>query len=223
MTTQEGIKRAGPPQAIQKLREDLYMAQITLSETPSADWKRLFYETQQAPSPDFPPRAVDISGHLLRFRTDAASVEAKTAWIDRWIDPDVHSVAFHGYDSGRQQTLFLQHLPGGEDLVVEEDYNALHWQHYWNCQPCSYPDRTGDLRSIVKPTDFYSARQWHSTGMYTDVMRPQGLPHFLELSLPEPPGRATGRALSSCPVTVIWLAMVGGTAAPPAMFGAPVT
>jgi hypothetical protein len=86
LTTYEGIKRTGPPQAIQKLREELYMAQITLSETPSADWKRLFYETQQSPSPDFPPRAVDISGHLLRFRTDAASVEAKTAWIDRWIE-----------------------------------------------------------------------------------------------------------------------------------------
>lgn len=86
MTTYEGIKRAGPPQAIQKLREDLYMVQIALSETPSADWKRLFYETQQSPSPDFPPRAVDISGNLLRFRTDTASVEAKTAWIDRWID-----------------------------------------------------------------------------------------------------------------------------------------
>ena len=33
-------------------------------------------------------------------------------------------VAFHGYDSERQQTMFLQHLPGGEDLVVEEDYAA---------------------------------------------------------------------------------------------------
>src|SRR5271170_5154544 len=62
------------------------MVQITLSETPSADWKRLFYETQQAPPPDFPPRAVDISGNFARFRTEAASVEAKTAWIDRWID-----------------------------------------------------------------------------------------------------------------------------------------
>jgi hypothetical protein len=86
LTTYEGIKRAGPPQAIQKLREDLYMVQITLSETPSADWKRLFYETQQSPSPDFPPRAVDMSGIFLRFRTDIASVEAKTAWIDRWIE-----------------------------------------------------------------------------------------------------------------------------------------
>jgi hypothetical protein len=86
LTTYEAIKRAGPPLAIQKLREDLYMVQVTLSETPSADWKRLFYETQQSPSPDFLPRVVDISGHLLRFRTDAASVTVKTAWIDRWIE-----------------------------------------------------------------------------------------------------------------------------------------
>jgi hypothetical protein len=86
LTTYEAIKRAGPPQAIQKLREDLYMVQITLSEAPTADWKRLFYETQQSPSPDFPPRAVDFSGAFLRFRTDIASVEAKTAWVDRWIE-----------------------------------------------------------------------------------------------------------------------------------------
>lgn len=86
MTTYEGIKRAGPPQAIQKLREEFYMVQITLTETPSADWKRLFYDTQLSPPPDFLPRSVDISGNLVRFRTDAASVEAKTAWVDRWID-----------------------------------------------------------------------------------------------------------------------------------------
>lgn len=86
MTTYVGIKRSGPPQAIQKLREGLYMVQITLSETPSADWKRLFYETQQSPPPDFPPRGADISGNFVRFRTEIASVEAKTAWIDRWIE-----------------------------------------------------------------------------------------------------------------------------------------
>jgi hypothetical protein len=86
LTTYEGIKRAGPPLAIQKLGEDLYMVQVTLSDTPSADWKRLFYETQQSPPPDFMPRSVDISGTFVRFRTSAASVEAKTAWIDRWIE-----------------------------------------------------------------------------------------------------------------------------------------
>jgi hypothetical protein len=86
LTTSDGIKRAGPPQAIQKLRENFYLVQIVLSEIPSADWKRLFYETQQSPSPDFLPRSVDISGNLVKFRTDAASVEAKTAWVDRWIE-----------------------------------------------------------------------------------------------------------------------------------------
>jgi hypothetical protein len=29
---------------------------------------------------------VDISGNVVKFRTDAASVEAKTAWVDRWIE-----------------------------------------------------------------------------------------------------------------------------------------
>jgi hypothetical protein len=86
LTTYEGIKRTGPPHAIQKLREDLFMIQIVLSETPTADWKRLFYETQQAPPADFPPRAVDISGAFIRFRSEVPSVEARTAWIDRWID-----------------------------------------------------------------------------------------------------------------------------------------
>ena len=60
--------------------------QVQLTETPSADWKRLFYDAQQSPPPEFPPRAVEISGHLLRFRSDAASVEQKVAWIDRWIE-----------------------------------------------------------------------------------------------------------------------------------------
>ena len=100
--------------------------------------------------------------------------------------------AFHGYDSERQETLFLQHLPGGEDLVVEEDYNALHWQHYWNCQPCSYPDRADDLRSVVKISDFYTARQWHSTGMYRDTLRPAGFEHQLALCLPPSPRRIAG-------------------------------
>ena len=41
MSTFEGVRRMGPPVAVQKLREDFYMVQVPLSETPSADWKRL--------------------------------------------------------------------------------------------------------------------------------------------------------------------------------------
>jgi len=81
----EGIKRSGPPQAVQKLRESFYLLQVPLSETPSADWKRLFYDAQQAPPPEFPPRAVEISGHLLRLRSGPDDVGQKIEWIDRWI------------------------------------------------------------------------------------------------------------------------------------------
>ena len=82
----EGINRAGPPQATQKLRDNFYFVQVPLSETPSADWKRLFYDAQQSPPPEFLPRAVEMSGHVLRFRSDGESVAQKIAWIDRWIE-----------------------------------------------------------------------------------------------------------------------------------------
>jgi hypothetical protein len=82
----DGIRRAGPPLALQKLRENFYMVQVQLTETPSADWKRLFYDAQQSPPPDFPPREVEISSHLLRFRSDSATVEQRVAWIDLWIE-----------------------------------------------------------------------------------------------------------------------------------------
>jgi DNA-binding CsgD family transcriptional regulator len=65
------------------------------------------------------------------------------------------------------------------------------WACYRDCQVCSYPERTGDLRSVVKASDFYSVRQWHSTGMYSDFLRPRGCEHHLELCLPDPAGLST--------------------------------
>ena len=99
---------------------------------------------------------------------------------------------FRGYDSVRQEYWFDQAIdPGTADLgVPDEDGEELHrafWKNYWDCGPCSYPDRTGDLRPIVTAADFYSVRQWHSTAMYCDVLRPQGIEHQLGLCLPEPP------------------------------------
>ena len=79
------IRRASPPQAVQKIRDGTYAIQVLLTEPPSADWKRLFYDAQRDVPPDFAPRSVEISGSVLRFRSDAASVEQKIALIDRWI------------------------------------------------------------------------------------------------------------------------------------------
>ncbi len=103
-------------------------------------------------------------------------------------------VTFEGMDSRRRDYWFLQALPDDEepDPALEQALNQAHWQHYWDCLTCSYPDRTGDLRSVVKIADFYSARQWRSTGMYADVYRPQGIKHELQLCLPEVPGPSCG-------------------------------
>lgn len=84
--SEAGIRRIGPPQAIQKVREDAYLVQVPLSAVPSADWRRLFYETQQNVPADFPTRSIEVSGPLLRFRSDAASVGAKIPMIDRWVE-----------------------------------------------------------------------------------------------------------------------------------------
>ena len=96
-------------------------------------------------------------------------------------------VWFGGVDSGRQKSWFLQTIPdGGEAVVV--DGAPVNWEHYQYCQPCSYPDRTGDLRSIVTISDFYSARQWHSIGTGCGLNRPMGFEHDLMLTLPATPG-----------------------------------
>lgn len=86
MTQAEGVKRVGPPQAVQKLRENFYLVQVPINETPSADWKRFFYDTQQAPPADFPPRGVEMLGLSLRFRSEGGQVEGRIALIDKWIE-----------------------------------------------------------------------------------------------------------------------------------------
>ena len=100
-------------------------------------------------------------------------------------------VIFIGFDGGRHTDWFTQAIPAG-GTSRSEDLARAYWQHYQACQYCSYPGRTGDLRSITTITDFYSARQWHSTGMYTDYSRRTGMEHYLMLCLPEPTPRTAG-------------------------------
>jgi DNA-binding CsgD family transcriptional regulator len=96
-------------------------------------------------------------------------------------------IGFTGFDSGRQESWFLQTMPDGGE-VVDAGAAPVNWQHYWHCQPCSYPDRTGDLHSVVRISDFYSDRQWHSIGTRCGINRPLGFEHDLMLTLPARPG-----------------------------------
>ena len=81
-----GIRRTTPPQAVQKIRDGVFMVQVGISSSPSADWRRLFYDAQQDVPADFPPRSVEISGTFLRFKADPVTVEQKISVLDRWLD-----------------------------------------------------------------------------------------------------------------------------------------
>jgi DNA-binding CsgD family transcriptional regulator len=93
------------------------------------------------------------------------------------------ALSLDGWDTRHQMCWFRQQVPSG-DVAACEALDQVYWEHYWDCQLCSYPARTGDLRSVMKVADFYSARQWHSTGMYCDHDRPLGMEHSLMVCLP---------------------------------------
>jgi DNA-binding CsgD family transcriptional regulator len=102
-----------------------------------------------------------------------------------------------GIDSGRQENWFGYDFPVRDfpvdDFDIAGDASPEEfWDNYWASDSCSYPDRTGDLRSVTKISDFYSARQWHSTGMYRDTVRLAGFEHQLTLCLPAGPVRIAG-------------------------------
>ncbi len=103
MTTTTGIRRVSAPQAVQKVRDNYYLIQVQISESPSADWRRLFYDMQRDTPPDFPPRSVEISGTFFRFRSDSASVEQKVAWVDGWIEKANTKEAAMGVRSEEQR------------------------------------------------------------------------------------------------------------------------
>jgi DNA-binding CsgD family transcriptional regulator len=101
-------------------------------------------------------------------------------------------LSFFGLDSGRQTEWFGQRIPVGPDDGEDHDESPF-WEHYWSSLPCSYPERTGDLRSVTKISDLYSARQWHSTGIYQDFFQQVGVEHEIMVCLPADPGWTAGR------------------------------
>jgi hypothetical protein len=60
-------------------------------------------------------------------------------------------LSFFGFDSARQTPWFFQEIPADAD---DSAYQEAFWENYWDFEPCCYPDRTGDLRSVTKISDF---------------------------------------------------------------------
>jgi DNA-binding CsgD family transcriptional regulator len=98
-------------------------------------------------------------------------------------------VSFAGLDSSRQVTWFAQGVWAGDDEGEDsvDEHDRIFWTQYWHCVTCSYPDLSGDLRSVTKVSDFYSDRQWHNTAMYIDYFG-SGAEHEIMVALPAGPG-----------------------------------
>jgi DNA-binding CsgD family transcriptional regulator len=143
---------------------------------------------------------VRVSERDLRVLVGIASADRPDVPAEEGLSPSLLAdlmtqircdvIGFAGFDSGRQETWSGQVM--ADSGAVAADAPPVQWQHYWHCQPCSYPDRTGDLRSIVKIADFYSARQWHSIGTRCGINQPLRFEHALMLTLPATPGPVLG-------------------------------
>jgi len=63
------------------------------------------------------------------------------------------------------------------------------WLNYWDCMACSYPSHEGDERSVTMMSDFYTDRQFHSSGMYADYLGPLHFEREIMLCIRAPVGR----------------------------------
>jgi hypothetical protein len=121
--TTGGIRRTSPPQAVQKIRDSFFLVQVSISESPSADWRRLFYDAQQDVPPDFAPRSVEITGTFLRFKTDPSSVEQKAALLDRWMErASTKEAAMGGRSEVQRQK---------KEELERESHELAEWNSRW--------------------------------------------------------------------------------------------
>jgi DNA-binding CsgD family transcriptional regulator len=96
-------------------------------------------------------------------------------------------VTLNDLDLRRQQDVTL----GLVDSDVPEEPFGSFWEHFAGSLTCSYTEREARLeREVMRTSDFYGDRQWHSTGMYAECMDPAGLDQELIMPLPAPPGIA---------------------------------
>ncbi|MEU5264138.1 LuxR C-terminal-related transcriptional regulator [Amycolatopsis sp. NPDC021455] len=81
---------------------------------------------------------------------------------------------------GDDRTLEL----GAEGGVALPDY----WESLRRFEPCTYPERTGDLLTPVRWSDFYTWPQLRETAHYADYRRTEGFRYGMHLPIPAPPG-----------------------------------
>lgn len=99
------------------------------------------------------------------------------------------SISFQRLEVDRRTTSFDQEYG---DLVELDDpavADHLFWSNYWKSPFCSYPDRTGDLASVTRLSDFSAMTDLRRDEMWSEYLRPFGVYREMMLCLPSPPLR----------------------------------
>lgn len=99
------------------------------------------------------------------------------------------AVSFFDLDSINETSTFDQSLPIESADGEEDEQDRAFWSHYRESEACSYPDRTGDLRTVTKISDFYTDTEWRDHPMYRDYFRSLGLEREIMICLPGGPGK----------------------------------
>jgi DNA-binding CsgD family transcriptional regulator len=119
------------------------------------------------------------------------------AVLDRLLEliPCRH-VGFSELDHVQRQPVTLEHVKeGGERSIacgfttVQELPYPQYWTHRGQFGPNRYMQRTGDLVSVLRWSDFYSTSAMKNAPYYAEYLRPMGDLHALIVPLPAEPGR----------------------------------
>jgi len=72
----------------------------------------------------------------------------------------------------------------------DADFNdARFWELRHNFLPCSYSSRTGDLATVTRWSDFWTAAELRRAPFYADYLASAGVNHAMLVPLPTRPGR----------------------------------
>jgi DNA-binding CsgD family transcriptional regulator len=78
------------------------------------------------------------------------------------------------------------HQKCGPDVEDADALQAVFWSNYWASPFCSYPDRTGDLATVTKMSDFATMTALRRTRMWSEYFRPFGTYREMLMCLPSP-------------------------------------
>jgi DNA-binding CsgD family transcriptional regulator len=98
-------------------------------------------------------------------------------------------VHFMRLDAERRELPLYQEYGGLAEVPDQDAAVGVFWSNYWGENFCSYPDRTGDLSSVTKVSDFSTMAALRRTELWSDYFRLFGVHREMMVCLPSPPRR----------------------------------